>query len=167
MDIATISKLIDAGFTAQEIRTFASADTGAGAITTAPAATPAGAAPNSGNTGTGTSAGTGNSARSCTSAAACSGAEATANDAAELAKTLKQMQENLQKQQTEPIQAAQNPDGQTMRDLLGAIRNLNTTIQAGAILNSNMPPLKSDADIAAGGLANILNPFADKQNGGN
>ena len=149
MDIATISKLIDAGFTAQEIRTFASADTGAGAITTAPAATPEGAAPNPGNAGTGNSA------------------EATANDAAELAKMLKQMQENLQKQQTEPIQAAQNPDGQTMRDLLGAIRNLNTTIQAGAILNSNMPPLKSDADIAAGGLANILNPFADKQNGGN
>ena len=161
MDIATISKLIDAGFTAQEIRTFAGADTGAGAITTTPATIPAGAAPNPGNTGTGTSAGTGNSA------AACSGAEATANDAAELAKMLKQMQENLQKQQTEPIQAAQNPDGQTMRDLLGAIRNLNTTIQAGAILNSNMPPLKSDADIAAGGLANILNPFADKQNGGN
>ena len=160
MDIATISKLIDAGFTAQEIRTFASADTGAGAITTAPAATPAGAAPNPGN------AGTGNSARTCTSAAACSGAEATANDAAELAKMLKQMQENLQKQ-PEPNQAPQNPDGQTMRDLLGAIRNLNTTIQAGAILNSNMPPLKSDADIAAGGLANILNPFADKQNGGN
>ena len=79
---------------------------------------------------------------------------------------LKQMQENLQKQ-PEPNQAAQNPDGQTMRDLLGAIRNLNTTIQAGAILNSNMPPLKSDADIAAGGLANILNPFANKQNGGN
>lgn len=161
MDIATISKLIDAGFTAQEIRTFASADTGAGAITTAPAATPEGAAPNPGNAGTGNSAGNGNSA------AACSGAEATANDAAELAKMLKQMQENLQKQQTEPIQAAQNPDGQTMRDLLGAIRNLNTTIQAGAILNSNMPPLKSDADIAAGGLANILNPFANKQNGGN
>lgn len=155
MDIATISKLIDAGFTAQEIRTFASADTGAGAITTAPAATPAGAAPNLEN------AGTGNSARTCTSAAACSGAEA-----AELAKMLKQMQENLQKQ-PEPNQAAQNPDGQTMRDLLGAIRNLNTTIQAGAILNSNMPPLKSDADIAAGGLANILNPFADRQNGGN
>lgn len=148
MDIATISKLIDAGFTAQEIRTFAGADTGAGAITTAPAATPAGAAPNPGNAGTGNSA------------------EATANDAAELAKMLKQMQENLQKQ-PEPNQAAQNPDGQTMRDLLGAIRNLNTTIQAGAILNSNMPPLKSDADIAAGGLANILNPFADKQNGGN
>lgn len=160
MDIATISKLIDAGFTAQEIRTFASADTGAGAITTAPAATPAGAAPNPEN------AGTGNSARTCTSAAACSGAEATANDAAELAKMLKQMQENLQKQ-PEPNHAAQNPDGQTMRDLLGAIRNLNTTIQAGAILNSNMPSLKSDADIAAGGLANILNPFADKQNGGN
>lgn len=160
MDIATISKLIDAGFTAQEIRTFAGADTGAGAITTAPAATPAGAAPNPGN------AGTGNSSHTCTSAAACSGAEATANDAAELAKMLKQMQENLQKQ-PEPNQAAQNPDGQTMRDLLGAIRNLNTTIQAGAILNSNMPPLKSDADIAAGGLANILNPFADKQNGGN
>lgn len=155
MDIATISKLIDAGFTAQEIRTFAGAGTGAGAITTAPAATPAGAAPNPGNAGTDNSAGTGNSA------------EATANNAAELAKMLKQMQENLQKQQTEPIQAAQNPDGQTMRDLLGAIRNLNTTIQAGAILNSNMPPLKSDADIAAGGLANILNPFADKQNGGN
>lgn len=154
MDIATISKLIDAGFTAQEIRTFAGADTGAGAITTAPAATPAGAAPNPGNAGTGNNA------------AACSGAEATANDAAELAKMLKQMQENLQKQ-PEPNQAAQNPDGQTMRDLLGAIRNLNTTIQAGAILNSNMPPLKSDADIAAGGLANILNPFADKQNGGN
>lgn len=159
MDIATISKLIDAGFTAQEIRTFASAGTGANANTGAP--TPAGAAPNPGNSGTDNSAGTGNSA------AACSGAEATANDAAELAKMLKQMQENLQKQQTEPIQAAQNPDGQTMRDLLGAIRNLNTTIQAGAILNSNMPPLKSDADIAAGGLANILNPFADKQNGGN
>ena len=165
MDIATISKLIDAGFTAQEIRTFASADTGANAVTSA--ATPAGAAPNPGNAGTDNSAGTGNSARTCTSAAACSGAEATANDAAELAKMLKQMQENLQKQQTEPTQAAQNPDGQTMRDLLGAIRNLNTTIQAGAILNSNMPPLKSDADIAAGGLANILNPFADKQNGGN
>lgn len=165
MDIATISKLIDAGFTAQEIRTFASADTGANANTGAP--TPEGAAPNPGNAGTGNSAGNGNSARTCTSAAACSGAEATANDAAELAKMLKQMQENLQKQQTEPIQAAQNPDGQTMRDLLGAIRNLNTTIQAGAILNSNMPPLKSDADIAAGGLANILNPFADKQNGGN
>ena len=158
MDIATISKLIDAGFTAQEIRTFASADTGAGAITTTPATIPAGAAPNPGNTGTGTSVGTGTSA--------CSGAEATANDAAELAKMLKHMQENLQKQ-PEPNQAAQNPDGQTMRDLLGAIRNLNTTIQAGAILNSNMPPLKSDADIAAGGLANILNPFADKQNGGN
>lgn len=155
MDIATISKLIDAGFTAQEIRTFASADTGAGAITTAPADTPEGAAPNPGN------------ARTCTSAAACSGAEATANDAAELAKMLKQMQENLQNLRPEPHQAAQNPDGQTMRDLLGAIRNLNTTIQAGAILNSNMPPLKSDADIAAGGLANILNPFADKQNGGN
>ena len=117
MDIETISKLIDAGFTAQEIRTFASADTGAGAITTAPAATPAGAAPNPGN------AGTGNSARTCTSAAACSGAEATANDAAELAKMLKHMQENLQKQ-PEPNQAAQNPDGQTLRDLLGAIRNL-------------------------------------------
>ena len=165
MDIATISKLIDAGFTAQEIRTFASADTGANANSGAP--TPAGAAPNPVNAGTDNSAGNGNSARTCTSAAACSGAEATANDAAELAKMLKQMQENLQKQQTEPIQAAQNPDGQTMRDLLGAIRNLNTTIQAGAILNSNMPPLKSDADIAAGGLANILNPFADKQNGGN
>lgn len=162
MDIATISKLIDAGFTAQEIRTFAGADTGAGAITT----TPAGAAPNPGNAGTDNSAGNGNIARTCTSAAACSGAEATANDAAELAKMLKQMQENLQKQ-PEPNQAAQNPDGQTMRDLLGAIRNLNTTIQAGAILNSNMPPLKSDADIAASGLANILNPFADKQNGGN
>lgn len=148
MDIATISKLIDAGFTAREIRTFASAGTGAGAITTAPAATPAGAAPKPVNAGTGNSA------------------EATANDAAELAKMLKKMQENLQKQ-PEPNQAAQNPDGQTMRDLLGAIRNLNTTIQAGAILNSNMPPLKSDADIAAGGLANILNPFADKQNGGN
>ena len=161
MDIATISKLIDAGFTAQEIRTFASANTGAGAITTAPAAIPAGAAPNPEN------AGTDNSARTCTSAAACSGADAVANDATELAKMLKQMQENLQKQQTEPIQAAQNQDGQTMRDLLGAIRNLNTTIQAGAILNSNMPPLKSDADIAAGGLANILNPFAEKQNGGN
>lgn len=146
MDIATISKLIDAGFTAQEIRTFASAGTGANANTGAP--TPAGAAPNPENAGTGNSA------------------EATANDAAELAKMLKQMQENLQKQ-PEPNQAAQNPDGQTMRDLLGAIRNLNTTIQAGAILNSNMPPLKSDADIAAGGLANILNPFADKQNGGN
>ena len=143
MDIATISKLIDAGFTAQEIRTFASADTGANANTGA--ATPAGAAPNSENAGT--------------------GAEAAANDAAELAKMLKQMQENLQK--PEPNQAPQNPDGQTMRDLLGAIRNLNTTIQAGAILNSNMPPLKSDADIAAGGLANILNPFANKQNGGN
>ena len=166
MDIATISKLIDAGFTAQEIRTFASADTGACAITTTPATIPAGAAPNPGNAGTDNSAGNGNSARTCTSAAACSGAEATANDAAELAKMLKQMQENLQKQ-PEPNQAAQNPDGQTMRDLLGAIRNLNTTIQAGAILNSNMPPLKSDADIAAGGLANILNPFADKQNGGN
>lgn len=165
MDIATISKLIDAGFTAQEIRTFAGAGTGANA--NSGAATPAGAAPNPGNSGTDNSAGTGNSARTCTSAAACSGAEAAANDAAELAKMLKQMQENLQKQQTEPIQAAQNPDGQTMRDLLGAIRNLNTTIQAGAILNSNMPPLKSDADIAAGGLANILNPFADKQNGGN
>lgn len=164
MDIATISKLIDAGFTAQEIRTFASAGTGANA--TSSAATPVGAAPNPGNAGTDNSAGTGNSARTCTSAAACSGAEATANDAEELAKMLRQMQENLQKQQTEPIQA-QNPDGQTMRDLLGAIRNLNTTIQAGAILNSNMPPLKSDADIAAGGLANILNPFADKQNGGN
>ena len=164
MDIATISKLIDAGFTAQEIRTFAGAVTGANA--NSGATTQAGAAPNPGNTGTGTSAGTGNSARTCTSAAACSGAEATANDAAELAKMLKQMQENLQKQ-PEPNQAAQNPDGQTMRDLLGAIRNLNTTIQAGAILNSNMPPLKSDADIAAGGLANILNPFADKQNGGN
>ena len=158
MDIATISKLIDAGFTAQEIRTFAGADTGANANTGAP--TPAGAAPNPGN------AGTGNSARTCTSAAACSGAEATANDAAELAKMLKQMQGNLQNQHPEPIQAAQNPDGQTMRDLLGAILNLNTTIQAGAILISNMPPLKSDADIAAGGLANILNPFADKQNGG-
>lgn len=160
MDITTISKLIDAGFTAQEIRTFAGAGTGANAATSA--ATPAGAAPNPGNSGTGTD----NSARTCTNAAACSGAEATANDAAELAKMLKQMQENLQKQ-PEPNQAAQNPDGQTMRDLLGAIRNLNTTIQAGAILNSNMPPLKSDADIAAGGLANILNPFADKQNGGN
>lgn len=159
MDIATISKLIDAGFTAQEIRTFASAGTGANANTGAP--TQAGAAPSPGN------AGTDNSSRTCTSAAACSGTEATANDAAELAKMLKQMQENLQKQHPEPIQAAQNPDGQTMRDLLGAIRNLNTTIQAGAILNSNMPPLKSDADIAAGGLANILNPFADKQNGGN
>ena len=159
MDIAIISKLIDAGFTAQEIRTFAGAGTGANA--NSGATTPAGAAPNPGNAGTDNSAGTGNSA------AACSGAEAAANDAAELAKMLKQMQENLQKQQPEPIQAAQNPDGQTMRDLLGAIRNLNTTIQAGAILNSNMPPLKSDADIAAGGLANILNPFADKQNGGN
>lgn len=158
MDIATISKLIDAGFTAQEIRTFASAGTGANANTGAP--TPAGAAPNPGNAGTDNSAGNGNSA------ATCSGAEATANDAAELAKMLKQMQENLQKQ-PEPNRAAQNPDGQTMRDLLGAIRNLNTTIQAGAILNSNMPPLKSDADIAAGGLANILNPFADNQNGGN
>lgn len=166
MDITTVSKLIDAGFTAQEIRTFAGADTGAGAITTTPATIPAGAAPTPGNAGNDNSAGNGNSARTCTSAAACSGAEATANDAAELAKMLKQMQENLQKQ-PEPIQAAQNPDGQTMRDLLGAIRNLNTTIQAGAILNSNMPPLKSDADIAAGGLANILNPFADKQNGGN
>ena len=166
MDIATISKLIDAGFTAQEIRTFAGADTGAGAITTTPATIPAGAAPNPGNAGIDNSAGNGNSARTCTSAAACSGAEARANDAAELAKMLKQMQENLQKQ-PEPIQAAQNPDGQTMRDLLSALRNLNTTIQAGAILNSNMPPLKSDADIAAGGLANILNPFADKQNGGN
>ena len=164
MDIATISKLIDAGFTAQEIRTFASAGTGANANTGA--ATPAGAAPNPENAGTDNSAGTGNSARTCTSAAACSGAEASANDAAELAKMLRQMQENLQKQ-PEPNQAAQNPDGQTMRDLLGAIRNLNTTIQAGAILNSNMPTLKSDADIAAGGLANILNPFADKQNGGN
>ena len=159
MDIATISKLIDAGFTAQEIRTFAGADTGANA--NSGATTPAGAAPNPGNTGTG------DSARTCTSAAACSGAESTANDAAELAKMLKQMHENLQNQHPEPIQAAQNPDGQTMRDLLGAIRNLNTTIQAGAILNSNMPPLKSDADIAAGGLANILNPFADKPNGGN
>lgn len=165
MDIATISKLIDAGFTAQEIRTFASAGTGADA--NSGATTQAGAAPSPGNTGTDNSAGNGNSARTCTNAAACSGAEATANDAAELAKMLKQMQENLQNQHTEPIQAAQNPDGQTMRDLLGAIRNLNTTIQAGAILNSNMPPLKSDADIAAGGLANILNPFADKQNGGN
>ena len=164
MDIATISKLIDAGFTAQEIRTFASADTGANAVTSA--AIPAGAAPNPGNAGTDNSAGNGNIARTCTSAAACSGAEAAANDAAELAKMLRQMQENLQKQ-PETNQAAQNPDGQTMRDLLGAIRNLNTTIQAGAILNSNMPPLKSDADIAAGGLANILNPFADKQNGGN
>ena len=167
MDIATISKLIDAGFTAQEIRTFAGAVTGA--------ATPAGPAPNLGNAGTGTSVSTGTSAGTGTSVStgtsagtgATAGAEATANDAAELAKMLKQMQENLQKQQNEPIQAAQNPDGQTMRDLLGAIRNLNTTIQAGAILNSNMPPLKSDADIAAGGLANILNPFADKQNGGN
>lgn len=158
MDIATISKLIDAGFTAQEIRTFASAGTSANANTSA--TIPAGAAPNPGNAGTDNSAGTGNSARTC------SGAEATANDAEELAKMLKQMQENLQNH-PEPIQAAQNPDGQTMRDLLGAIRNLNTTIQAGAILNSNMPPLKSDADIAAGGLANILNPFADKQNGGN
>ena len=165
MDIATISKLIDAGFTAQEIRTFAGAGTGANA--NSGATTLAGAAPNPGNAGTDNSAGNGNSARTCTNAAACSGAEAEANDAAELAKMLKQMQENLQKQQTEPIQAAQNLDGQTMRDLLGAIRNLNTTIQAGAILNSNMPPLKSDADIAAGGLANILNPFADKQNGGN
>lgn len=152
MDIATISKLIDAGFTAQEIRTFAGADTGAGAITT----TPAGAAPNPVNVGTDTSVSTG----------AKAGAGTVTNDAAELAKMLKQMQENLQKQ-PEPNQAAQNPDGQTMRDLLGAIRNLNTTIQAGAILNSNMPPLKSDADIAAVGLANILNPFADKQNGGN
>ena len=164
MDIATISKLIDAGFTAQEIRTFAGAGTGANA--NSGATTPAGAAPNPGNAGTDNSAGNGNSARTCTNAAACSGAEATANDAAELAKMLKQMQENLQNH-PEPIQAAQNPDGQTMRDLLGAIRSLNTTIQAGAILNSNMPPLKSDADIAAGGLANILNPFADKQNGGN
>ena len=158
MDIATISKLIDAGFTAQEIRTFAGAGTSANATTSA--TIQAGAAPNPGNAGTDNSAGTGNSARTCTSA------EAAANDAAELAKMLKQMQENLQNQHPEPIQAAQNPDGQTMRDLLGAIRNLNTTIQAGAILNSNMPPLKSDADIAAGGLANILNPFADKQNGG-
>lgn len=157
MDIATISKLIDAGFTAQEIRTFASADTGANANTGA--TTPAGAAPNPGNTGTGTSVGTGTSAGT--------GATAGAGTAEELAKMLKQMQENLQNQHPEPIQAAQNPDGQTMRDLLGAIRNLNTTIQAGAILNSNMPPLKSDADIAAGGLANILNPFADKRNGGN
>ena len=146
MDIATISKLIDAGFTAQEIRAFTSADTGAG--TGANTTTQAGAAPDPRNADTGTSVGTG------------------ANDAAELAKMLKQMQENLQNQ-SEPIQAAQNPDGQTMRDLLGAIRNLNTTIQAGAILNSNMPPMKSDADIAAGGLATILNPFADKQNGGN
>lgn len=153
MDIATISKLIDAGFTAQEIRTFAGAGTGANA--NSGAATPAGAAPNPGNTGTGTSVGTGTSAGT------------GAGTAEELAKMLKQMQEKLQNQQPEPIQAAQNPDGQTMRDLLGAIRNLNTTIQAGAILNSNMPPLKSDADIAAGGLANILNPFADKQNGGN
>lgn len=160
MNIATISKLIDAGFTAQEIRTFASADTGAGAITTAPAATPAGAAPNLGNTGTsvGTSVGTGTSAGT--------GATAGAGTAEELAKMLKQMQEKLQNQQPEPIQA-QNQEGQIMRDLLGAIRNLNTTIQAGAILNSNMPPLKSDADIAADGLANILNPFVDKQNGGN
>ena len=165
MDIATISKLIDAGFTAQEIRTFAGAVTGANA--NSGATTQAGAAPNPGNSGTDNSAGNGNSERTCTSAAACSGAEATANDAAELAKMLKQMQENLQNHHPEPIQAAQNPNGQTMRDLLGAIRNLNTTIQAGAILNSNMPPLKSDADIAAGGLANILNPFADKQNGGN
>ena len=162
MDIATISKLIDAGFTAQEIRTFAGADTGAGAITTATATTPAGAAPNLGNAGTDNSAGNGTSV----STGGTAGAGTGANDAAELAKMLKQMQKNLQKQQTEPIQAAQNPDGQTMRDLLGAIRNLNTTIQAGAILNSNMPPLKSDADIAAGGLANILNPFAEKQNGG-
>lgn len=151
MDIATVSKLIDAGFTAQEIRTFAGAATGADA--NSGAATPVGSAPNHGNTGTGADTGT--------------GAGTAANDAAELAKMLRQMQENLQNQQPEPIQAAQNPDGQTMRDLLGAIRNLNTTIQAGAILNSNMPPLKSDADIAAGGLANILNPFADKQNGGN
>lgn len=157
MDIATISKLIDAGFTAQEIRTFASADTGAGAITTA--ANPEGAAPNPGNTGTGTSVGTGTSAGT--------GATAGAGTAEELAKMLKQMQEKLQNQHPEPNQAPQNPDGQTMRDLLGAIRNLNTTIQAGAILNSNMPPLKSDADIAADGLANILNPFVDKQNGGN
>ena len=159
MDIATISKLIDAGFTAQEIRTFASATTGANANTGA--ATPAGAAPNPGNADTGTSVGTGMSAGTGATAGTA------ANDAAELAKTLRHMQENLQNQHSEPIQAAQNPDGQTMRDLLGAIRNLNTTIQAGAILNSNMPPLKSDADIAAGGLANILNPFADKQNGGN
>ena len=157
MDIATISKLIDAGFTAQEIRTFAGAVTGANA--NSGATTQAGAAPNPGNAGTGTSVSTGTSAGT--------GAGTAANDAAELAKMLRKMQESLQKQQTEPIQAAQNPDGQTMRDLLGAIRNLNTTIQAGAILNSNMPPLKSDADIAAGGLANILNPFADKQNGGN
>lgn len=151
MDIATISKLIDAGFTAQEIRAFAGAGTGAGAVTTTPATIQAGAAPNPGNAGTGTGAGPGTGA----------------NDAAELAKMLKQMQESLQNQQPESNQATQNQDGQTMRDLLGAIRNLNTTIQAGAILNSNMPPLKSDADIAAGGLANILNPFADKQNGGN
>lgn len=155
MDIATISKLIDAGFTAQEIRTFAGAGTGANA--NSGAASPAGAAPNPGNAGTGTSAGTGTGATA--------GAGTATNDAAELAKMLRQMQENLQKQ-PEPNQA-QNQDEQTMRDLLGAIRNLNTTIQAGAILNSNMPPLKSDADIAAGGLANILNPFADKQNGGN
>ena len=160
MDIATISKLIDAGFTAQEIRTFASADTGANAVTNA--TTPAGAAPNTGNAGNGNSAGNGTSV----STGGTAGAGTGANDAAELAKMLRQMQENLQKQ-PEPDQEAQNPDGQTMRDLLGAIRNLNTTIQAGAILNSNMPPLKSDADIAAGGLANILNPFADKQNGGN
>lgn len=156
MDIATISKLIDAGFTAQEIRTFAGAGTGANAITTTPATIQAGAAPNPENTGAGagTSAGTG------------TGAGTVANDVAELAKMLRQMQENLQKQ-PEPNQAVQNQDGQTLRDLLGAIRNLNTTIQAGAILNSNMAPLKSDVDIAAGGLANILNPFADKQNGGN
>ena len=161
MDIETVSKLIDAGFTAQEIRTFAGAGTGANAATGA--TTPAGAAPNPENAGTGT----GTSVSTGTSTGTGTGAGTVANDAAELAKMLKQMQENLQNQQPEPIQAAQNPDGQTMRDLLGAIRNLNTTIQAGAILNSNMPPLKSDADIAAGGLANILNPFADKQNGGN
>lgn len=156
MDIATISKLIDAGFTAQEIRTFAGAGTGANA--NSGATTPAGAAPNPGNAGTvtGTSVSTGTSAGT----GATAGAGTATNDAAELAKMLRQMQENLQKQ-PEPNQA-QNPDGQTMRDLLGAIRNLNTTIQAGAILNSNMPPLKSDADIAAGGLANILNPFAEK-----
>lgn len=166
MDIATISKLIDAGFTAQEIRTFAG--TGAGAVTTTPATIQAGAAPNPGNAGTGTGAGTGAGTGTGTGTGtdATAGAVTVTNDAAELAKMLKQMQENLQNQQPEPIQA-QNPDGQTMRDLLGAIRNLNTTIQAGAILNSNMPPLKSDADIAAGGLANILNPFAEKQNGGN
>lgn len=163
MDIATITKLIDAGFTAQEVRTFAGAGTGANANTGA--ATPAGAAPDpvtppqAGSAGTSISVGTGANIGIDTGAQTGAGT----NDAAELARALKQMQENLQNQQMHQQLNQSSADDQTMRDLLGAIRNLNTTIQAGAILNSNMPPIQSDADIAAGGLANILNPFADKK----